>query len=233
MKKRGSTYVGFVLSFVIFVFFLIFIYSILVEPTINQNDKEYLLKNLRIKLIENTSEELTSMAVNLNNNASQNCIELKNFITKTEINSNIISRNKGILQSYVNGNNLIIERKNNETFFKVYYSKEFGALNSSGKSCEMINENNYAIGLIKTNKYVFETKIINLMNEYKANYSALKSELKIPTESEFSFGFIYANKTAIKIEKNISTNIYAVEIPVQYVDKNADILLGFINIKIW
>ena len=71
------------------------------------------------------------------------------------------------------------------------------------------------------------------MNEYKNNYEALKSKLKIPIESDFNFGFTYSNKTSIITEKNISTNIYAVEIPVQYVDKNASISLGFINIKIW
>ena len=233
MKKRGSTHVGVVLSFVIFVVFLVFLYSALIEPTINQNDKNYLLENLRIKLIKNVSEELTSITIDLNNNSSKNCIELGNFISKIEINSNIISKNKNILQSYVNGNNLRIIRESNETFFKIYYSKEFGVLNSGGENCDVISENNYIIGLVRTDKYVFETKIINLINEYKNNYEALKEELKIPIGSDFNFGFTYNNKTSIIIEKDISTNVYAVEIPVQYVDKKSNILLGSINIKIW
>ena len=188
---------------------------------------------LRIKLIKNVSEELTSITINLNNNPSQNCIELENLITKTEINSNIISKNKNILQSYVNGNNLRIVREDEETFFKIYYSKEFEGLNSGGENCEIISENDYIIGLVRTDKYVFETKIINLINEYKNNYEALKKELKIPIGSDFNFGFIYNNKTLIITEKDISTNVYAVEIPIQYIDKESNILLGLINIKIW
>lgn len=233
MKKRGSTHVGVVLSFVIFVVFLVFLYSALIEPTINQNDKNYLLENLRIKLIENVSGELTSITIDLSNNPNQNCIELGNFITKIEINSNIISKNKNILQSYVNGNNLRIVRESNETFFKIYYSKEFSVLTSGGENCDIISENNYLIGLVRTDKYVFETKIISLINEYKNNYETLKGELKIPIGSDFNFGFTYNNKTSIITEKDISTNIYAVEIPVQYVDKESNILLGSINIKIW
>ena len=233
MNKKAGTHIGVVLSFVIFVVFLVFLYSTLIEPTINQNDKNYLLENLKTKLIKNVSEELTFITTNLNNNPSQNCIELVNFITKTEINSNIISKNENILQSYINGNNLRIVRESNETFFKIYYSKEFEELNSVGENCEVIDENNYAIGLVRTDKYVFETKIINLMSEYENNYETLKEELKVPIGSDFNFGFIYNNKTSIITEKDILTNIYAVEIPVQYVDKESNILLGLINIKIW
>ena len=47
-------------------------------------------------------------------------------------------------------------------------------------------------------------------------------------------GKIYCKSCGTIItEKNVSVNIYAIKIPVQYVDKNASISLGFINIKIW
>tara|TARA_Y100000310_G_scaffold24394_1_gene23443 strand:- start:13118 stop:13819 length:702 start_codon:yes stop_codon:yes gene_type:complete len=233
MKKRGGTHVGVVLSFVIFVVFLVFLYSILVEPTINKNDKDYLLENLRIKLIENVSEELITSTLNIET-APQNCIKLSNLINDLEINSKIIVKNrlKNNQISYVLGNDLEISRDNNsETFFKIYYSEEFNEVSTIGET--PCNSRNYEKGLVRTNKYVFETKIINLMNEYKNNYEALKEELKIPIGSDFNFGFTYNNKTSIITEKNISTNIYAMEIPIQYVDKESNILLGSINLKIW
>jgi hypothetical protein len=232
MKKRGSTHVGVVLSFVIFVVFLVFLYSILIKPIITQNDKEYLLENLRIKLIENISEELTVSSINIES-APKNCIRLQNLINDSGINSKIIVKDKlGNDQiSYVLNNDLEISRNNNETFFKIYHSNEFEEVSNVGENpCDL---KNYEKGLIRTSKYVFETKIIDLMNEYENNYETLKEELKIPLGSEFNFGFTYSNKTLITIEKNISTNIYAVEIPVQYVDKESNILLGSINIRIW
>ena len=57
-KKKGGTHVGFILSFVIFVTFLIFLYSMLIEPTKTNQDKQYLLENLRINLIENILNDL-------------------------------------------------------------------------------------------------------------------------------------------------------------------------------
>ena len=198
-KKRGGTHVGFMLSFVIFVVFLIFIYSILIEPTITQSDKKSALENLKIRLIEKVSEDLTSTAVNLKiSNPSENCIELKNFISQAEISPNIISKNNNnVLQSYVSSNNLKIERWSSEIFFKIYYSKEFEALSSGGSNCKRVNENQYAIGLIKVEEYVFENKIIDLINSYKVDYEQLKEELKIPFGSDFGFGFTYGNGTLI------------------------------------
>ena len=89
MNKKAGTHIGVVLSFVIFVVFLVFLYLIFIEPTITQNDKEYLLENLRIKLIENVSEELTVSSVNIES-AHQNCVKLQNLINDFGINSKII-----------------------------------------------------------------------------------------------------------------------------------------------
>ncbi|MFH1917494.1 MAG: hypothetical protein ABIJ14_00060, partial [Nanoarchaeota archaeon] len=74
-----------------------------------------------------------------------------------------------------------------------------------------------------------------LKNIYETNYSDLKKDLKIPDENEFGFDFIYNNdRTTIKVgEENSQTNIYIEEIPVQYIDEEANILTGLIKIKVW
>ena len=73
-----------------------------------------------------------------------------------------------------------------------------------------------------------------MINEYETNYSELKSELKIPLGSEFGFSLIYNNGTRIGTEeKELSISIYAREIPVQYVDREANINSGFLNIQVW
>jgi hypothetical protein len=233
MKKRGGTHVGIVLSFVIFVVFLVFLYSILVEPTITQNDKKYLLENLKIKLIENISAELITSTINIQT-APQNCVRLENLIDDFGINSKIIVKNKlGNNQvSYVLGDDLEISRDSNDkTFFKIYYSEEFSGISNVGET--PCNKRNHEKGLTRTDKYIFETKIINLINIYKNDYETLKGKLEIPFGSDFNFGFKYNNQTLLITEKNVSTNVYAVEIPVQYIDNESNILLGFINIKVW
>ena len=236
MNKKGS-HIGFVLSFIIFTTFLIFLYPLLIKPAIESNkDNQYLLDGLKIKLTEEISAELTISSVEANTGTNQNCIELSNFISNTGINSNIIIKNHvGVIQQgNVSGDSLRINRgDNNDVFFKVSYSEEFDVLNDPIITCKKIQENQYEIGLVRTEKYVFETKIINLINRYESNYESLKITLELPERNEFDFSFIYDNKTSIGIKKEVSVNIYAKDIPVQYVNKKGDILLGNINIRIW
>jgi len=76
--------------------------------------------------------------------------------------------------------------------------------------------------------------MIEFIDEYEDRYESIKDELKIPPGSEFGFSLIYSNQTRIGTEqKEISTNIYSEEIPVQYVDRQANINSGFINILVW
>jgi hypothetical protein len=244
MEKRGS-HVGIILSFVIFVTFLIFLYSA-VEPIIKvQKDKQSLLDYLEKELIEEFSAEMTITSVNINKNVvSQECTEFENFITLTEMNPPfIIAKNKSgiIYPAYISGNrlNLRIIREDIESkFFKIYNSSEFKEINENTGFCNLIKERqsnyNYTIGLIRTNEYIFETRILDMINNYTTNYEGLKEELKIPTGSEFSFSFTYDNGTIIEVgEEEVSTSIYAQETPIQYVNEKADIQFGFITIKVW
>ena len=242
LNKRGS-HVGVVLSFVIFVTFIIFLYSI-TEPAMRmQRDKESLLDYLKIELIKRFSANLTSVAVMTNKTVKESCVELVNLTEEVEVDSHLIIKDeKGdISLAKISGNDLFIDRVIYESelvFFKIYNSEEFEALDEGAmEGCKELkrDEKGYIIGLVRTDEYIFEKKIIDLINEYETNYDNLKTnELKIPSGSEFGFSLIYSNETRIGTEeKNISTNIYAREIPIQYVDEEANINSGFINIKVW
>ena len=236
-KNRKGSHVGVVLSFMIFIAFLIFLYPLLIKPAIEANkSNQYLLDDLKTKLTEEVSAELTVSSVEANTGTNQNCIELENFISNTGINSNIIVKNheEKAQQGSVSGDNLRINRgDDSDVFFKVSYSEEFEVLDDFIASCKTIQENQYEIGLVRTEEYIFETKIINLIKRYESNYESLKRILGLPTGNEFDFSFIFDNKTSIGIKKEVSASIYAKEIPVQYVNKKGDILLGNINIRIW
>jgi len=121
-------------------------------------------------------------------------------------------------------------------FFKIYYSEE--SLNNNaediGSCARTVKEEEYTIGLIRTTKYIFESRIIELINDSKSDYVGVKEELKVPIGNEFDFSFRYSNGTTIGTgEKTITTSIYAEETPIQYIDKKANTNPGFINIRIW
>jgi len=251
MKNKKGSHVGIVLSFVIFVTFLIFLYTI-VEPSIKtQKDKETLLDYLKIELMERFSTNLTTATISINRTYYVwECVKLINLTEEIEVDSRLIVKNKlgNISKANISedkNTDLFIDRENKEeVFFKIYNSEEFGKLNETtinpytplkkdeiGWKGQAIG---YTVGLVRTDEYIFETKVIKLIEEYQNDSEGLKSELKIPIGSEFSFGLTYSNETRIGTEeKDIPINIYAREIPVQYVDKEANINLGHINIQIW
>jgi len=242
LNKRGS-HVGMVLSFVIFVTFLIFLYSILEPATKTQKDKQALLDYLKIELIERFSADLTSATVSTRGGQENKykCLEINYSILDIEDPQNIslviYNETRGPVSFKFEGDYLIIDKfGDGQQFFKIYYSEE-PLNNSAGASvCEgIIKSDEWAtVGLIRTDEYIFETKIIDLINEYETSYGNLKNELNIPIGSEFGFSFTYTNKTVIGTsEKNVSTSVYAEEIPIQYIDREASVNSGFINIRVW
>ena len=240
MKKKGS-HIGIILSFVIFVIFLTFLYSTM-EPLIKvKEDKEFMLEYLEVALIEKLNTNLATLTITINESVSQDCVVLDSLIeTGKGLNSRIIVKDyyRNIIPSYISeasNSDLIVDRNSSgNTFLKIYCSEEFEILNEkSVAGCKLL-ETNYQIKLLKSSKYISKTKVADLKDDYLNKYENLKEELNVPEASDFGFGFIYNNGTVIETEnKNVSRSVYAEEVPVRYIDSEANILSGYMKIKIW
>ena len=115
------------------------------------------------------------------------------------------------------------------TLNKIYSSNSFPL----GASC--INTGQ-TIGLIRTEKYVFESKIVELMNNYDLDYGELKNSFNIPAVNDFDISFSDSEGMEIEPAKNLeipATDVFAKEVPVTYVSKNAEIGVGYLRILIW
>lgn len=235
-KNRRGSHVGVMVSFVIFVTFIIFVYAVL-EPTINsQKDKKSILNFLELGIINNVSYEMTAGTISLTIPLGSGCIELDGGITALGIGTKIVAKDGSgaTLNSYISSldaDDLRIQgTSTSENFLKVYYSEAFDEDERSSSSCTV---SGYNVGLTKTQEYVFETKIIELIGNY-GNYETLKSELKIPEGTEFGYGITLSNGTLIETPgEESSTNIYIKETPIQYVDREGNILIGYLKTKIW
>jgi len=235
--KRGS-HVGLVLSFIIFIVFLVYLYAI-IEPAIKvQKDKESFLNYLEVKLEKEFSSNLTTTTIKIEEsiNPVQNCFVIENIIGNIIEEPNLVIKGESedILDYSISGDSLNLETGTSFSgFLKIYSSEEFEYSPSfDGQSCGSLTQ--VSTGLVKTEKKIFESKIIESIAEYKSNYEDFKSELNTPEQSEFSFSFIYSNGTKIFTEEsNLSTNVYVQKIPIQYIDKEANINSGFIDIKVW
>jgi hypothetical protein len=261
-KNKKASHVGMILSFVIFITFTVFVYT-LISPNINTAEsKKTLLNEIGLSLIDNMSSDFSTISVNIMSNPETNCVRLSEFLFSSgimlsefaetenieDISINLIIKNETyqIQNSYsdLDANfSISINRANpSNTFLRIYHSPELDSLpeNEITPCSSVPFESNaslnrgYQIGSVFSGSYIFEKNMISLVDYYRADYDKLKTELKISPGNEFGFEFTLSNGTKISAIGDLPTqNIYAEDIPVQYIDDDANILSGFINVKVW
>jgi hypothetical protein len=231
MNKRGS-HVGVVLSFMIFIIFIIFIYSLLSLEVRIEKEKQTSLDNLKVSFLENVSGDLIILnALNKSSHSSYDCLKIdKNDAEISELNCIVKNETEEIINSSFSGDFLKIKWGNSK-FFKIHCSsEEFEEFSGNiGDNCALEN-----IKSVIENDFIFQTKIYSLKKEYEQDYSSLKEKLGVSSVDEFGFNFEHDDGTVIGIkEEGISKSIYSERISIRYIDKNANIKNGFIDLKIW
>lgn len=256
LKDRRGSHVGMILSFVLFITFTLFIY-VTVSPNINTAESKRILMNeIGLKIMEYASSDFSmiSILINESKNPSSNCIQLNEslfssgiglaeFAEEEKISARVIIKNdkyqvQPVYYNQESNLSITINRTNNEgIFFKIYHSPEFEpSIIREIAPCSYLEfKEDYSIGSINTGNYIFEKKIYDLIRKYNSEYINLKNSLKISPGDEFGFEFRLNNGTKWTAMKEIpsSINIYAEELPVQYIDSEANILSGFIEVKVW
>ena len=228
-KNKKGDHIGTVISFILFITFVVFLYSITSPSLKSDKSEENLLVYLENKIIENVSIDLNSMSVSFSS-GSENCLQVSNYPSA----SNVIVQNStgGVVNSEVSSGDLFIEISSEE-FFKIYSSESiFNSPSWDSASCNSLS--NPDVGLSRTEKKVSEEKILELINLYKLDYDGLKTYFNVPNSREFGLDFIYNNNTPVFTDTpNISENIYTTKVAIEYFDKEANVLQGFVNIKVW
>jgi hypothetical protein len=207
-------------------------------------DKTATLNYIQMQIIKNVSSNLTSATITWTEtvNPNKKCVQLDGFLSFLGIPPPyriIIKNENNIIQAQpyliaLDSPDLEINRDDkDDRFFRIYNSPEFNIPQASGsETCDKMS--NYDVGSVSGGEYVFENKMYQLVDDYKNNYESLRTEFRVPPGSEFGFGFVQSNGTVIIVgEPPKSANVHASELPIQYVEGNANILSGFINVKVW
>lgn len=228
-SKRGS-HVGVVLSFIVFVTFLIFLYTVL-EPAIkNQTDKSQELERVGNNLLLRIEGEIKVVTIINKTSAIGDCLEVDkdNLIVSGD---NILAKDasNNLLASNIS-DTIKVEWNPETSLIWVYLSKELPPQNEDTLTdCE-----EGMITLVQEKEYVFYEKLNETLFDYNESYDELKERLGVSPQSDFSFSFAYNNGTEIKTpEKTYSGNVFVKEIPIQYMDERANVQQGFIYVRLW
>lgn len=231
LKNKKASHVGMVFSFVIFITFLIFVYDILAPAIVTDENKEKILEEMKPKLIEIFSANLTTTTISVKN-ASSGCFEIVKSGDISNINS--IVGNGDILIDSHDGNTMKI-KSTTDPLIKIYSSTEIISSTSPLSDCESFLEpNDYKIVLFRTKKYVFESKIRSFVESFSLNYNRVKEDLGVPIGTEIAITFEDSEKNIIGgTMPDIEKSVFAERITINYIDAQANIKPGFININIW
>ncbi|MBS3094951.1 hypothetical protein J4474_04755 [Candidatus Pacearchaeota archaeon] len=241
MNKRGS-HVGMVISFLIFILFLIFIYAAL-QPAIKlERDKKVILEGVKNKIINYFDVNLTTVIIEVkkqeNPGAGIDCLKFnlnkiildpseKSFFVRT-IDGNPVEFN-------IENNQLKIEWDGNSgVFYKIYISEQnFSSGLFSPTNCVDFTELDYEIRATQKEKYLGLDKIIYFMNHSVENKEANKEYLRVPKDSEFDISVVSDEINFPYPENNLKTNVYSEEIPLKYLNNQARIVPFFMRIRVW
>ena len=245
INKKGS-HIGFVVSFVIFVTFLVFLYTIIQPVTVRERSREYILDYLTLNLIGNSTIELNTLIIEVIDplQANKDCINLQSIgvdVIPLELRDNLVFKNPdGESLEYDIQNINVLHLRTGVGFLgiiNVYASEEFtGLINENIGGCD---PDPYPIGYLKTYDEIFEVKIVELSEAYYADYEALKITLGIPDGTEFNF-YVYDSLrseppiiSAEMQEPPTDRSVFVQETPIQYISEAGDTLFGFLVVEVW
>ena len=237
-NKKGS-HVGVILSFVIFVTFLVFLYTT-IEPAIKvQKEKDSLLDFVETEIINNVTRRVVTSFIEVYDTASSGCIKIEP-VSGVDSSYVIVKNSTGkLLDSYGWDGSFVYASRGGDSLLKMFFLDKDKNTEPPEGECENL-ENleegiDYNITYTRTNQHIYESAIIHIIDQYNTgDVDSLKEYFNIPTGSEFGLAFKnYEGGGNSTNEANISSNVYSKEINIEYLDKHAEEKSGSLSVRVW
>jgi hypothetical protein len=229
-NSKKASHVGIVLSFIIFMSFLVFLMYI-IEPGIKiKEDKQSILDSVKYALIKKISTQVTTITI-YDESVDAECLKVDlSGLNISKSNILVKDKNNKILDSTLKGDFLTFSKgsESDKLIFIFLSTQEFINTTNTNEVCQSTK-----IKSLKKEDLIFEKTIINTIDKYENNYNDFKEELGISRTINFGFSFTYPNQTTIRTSKKTGDIVYANEIPIFYINDKAEINSGNIVVRVW
>jgi len=239
MNKKGINYIELILSFTLFVGFVIILF-IYLNPVKQPSISEVLLDSVQENLESNASIILTEIPFKAE--TSSDCFKTTEF---NDILAGLASENIFIEDDFGNsvdfsfGDELKVE-KGSSDIYHLFYSTE-ASFSTDAPSCtnvEDINSPDNPIISTPRSFDIFSKNRLGKLNEnYYADYSGLKKRFDIPELGDFAIIINDENNNPMfQMTRNVpkGINVQAREYPISILDEiSKKRIRAFINIRVW
>lgn len=208
-NKKAQGHVEMILSFTIFVGFLVFIF-IFLNPFAQIKEKD-LIKGVQTQVLNEIQEDIGRLSVIVITNGD--CYNSSIFSNYQEVGEKII-----VIQNAVN------IRK-----YDIYYGE---SLTQNIPAC--LSNIDYTVGTYSKEKMFIYEKIQKLGTDYTSDYNGLKNSLGITDDFVFELKKL-DNSIEIDVEKNIpvGVEVQASNVPIRVINSQGVITEYILNIRVW
>lgn len=241
INKKGS-HISIILSMVLFVTFLVFLFTLLGSNLEVQKNKNLAIESLNVELENLFSSNFTTMSILISDSFvydaltyPNSCISIPHLAGFEEFNSTIKDEDNTIIDSFSENASINISWSTETDFLKIYYSNEsLIAHELANLDCQPLGEGDFLIKSINHGQKIYENKINYYISIYDEYYKEFKSSLQIPFETEFSFNFTNNNQEEVGPVINLlNQEVYVKDFTIEYIDEEANINPGTLSIIVW
>ncbi len=238
-SKRAQGHVEMIISFLIFIGFVVTLLTFL-NPTKSRQIDYAILSITEEKLMDEWTRNYSSISVTISNDSIAIVNEKDCFIVpdKIKLSGNLIVKNqRGNVVDAVLGSDITIKHTFGNRFYKIYSSEEFEDNTISCTSSMPLSDLDYKFGARTQFDVVMEDRLYDMIEEYNQGeeaYKALKERLGITNDF-----MIFVYDQDINILANASmfvprvVEVVARDIPVVAINNTADPVELIINIRAW
>lgn len=227
INKKGS-HVSMVLSFILFVVALVFIYIIASSAVVRPDPVKNEISNLGDNVLNKITSEVFVFRV-YRSDAGASCFSFAEPVNTFSNPETVALNNSGPVASSISGNDVLVDAGTG--FVKVYFSDLIkNQVNLTTTGCSAVIPDS-----IRKESVILESQILSLMSNLSSNYSQTKEELEIPTSMDFDLMFEYKNGTTLDFlsSKEPNTEIYAKELNLFFLSNSGVEDSGKLIIKLW
>lgn len=238
MINKKASHVGMIFSFVIFITFLLYIFSIL-SPLIFENNKnENLLLLVEQEVLSFLNVEVFRIVFTTSSGPSSgksnNLYQVKgnDFNLCFDNYFVLVKDSKDVLFNFRKESCNVYFESSKDEIYSLYYSSYFLDESYLDSSRGVVRD--VEINYFDNNKYYLESQIFNLTQIYLEDYSNLRKNFKIQDSVDFGFSFKFENGTIITLgEPFIDSEVFSKTINFNYYDAFLEKKKGELRIFVW
>jgi hypothetical protein len=234
-SKSSQAHVEMIISFVIFVGFVLAIF-IFINPVQQQKTTYASLDLIQDALIANLSSQISYVPLVINPSLilSNDCFSINNTFNF----SGVLTKDFAgkVISSKISGSDVLVQNVSSR-LYNLYSS--FAVTNYSSfalSGCQTLSAGDYSLGVLVEENRIFIENIRNLNNQYVLDYPKIKENLKLENNFDFvvynlSRGIIFNG--SLQVHKVRNGDNLARDIPMRIVDENVSEMDIIFSLRVW